>query len=440
MSRHEGKKKVRCAIYTRKSTAAGLEKDFNSLDAQREACEAYIKTHAHEGWELSGESFDDGGFTGANTDRPAFKKLLGWVSTRSIDVVVVYKVDRLSRSLVDFAQVMEHFTKHGVGFVSVTQHFSTTDPVGRLTLHMLMSFAEFEREMITERIRDKIRSTRRKGQWTGGHAPLGYRSEKSHLLIHEEEAPWVKQVFDWYLEGTSALSISQRLNAAQVPLKTARSQRPNPWTKDLVLRILRNRIYLGEISCQGEFVVAEHPGLIDSGVFARVQRMLEPKARRDRQACRNPIYLVRGTLRCGICGAPMTSASTFKEGRLYRYYRCRTRDKQGKDVCPTVQVPAEAIETFVVDRLIEVLKDPVLSPPLLSPLTQAGFAVPQGDLGALWELLSLTNRQRLVRLMVKGAVLDQRVGRLSVQLRDSSEWGPPEEDGAAVILPEVVSC
>jgi len=411
-------KALRCAIYTRKSTAAGLEKDFNSLDAQKEACEAYIRTQVHEGWELLPEPFDDGGFTGANTERPGFQKLMAWIGRGKVDVVVVYKVDRLSRSLTDFAQVMQHFNKHDIGFVSVTQHFSTTDPVGRLTLNMLMSFAEFEREMITERIRDKIRATRRMGRWTGGHAPLGYRSEKARLLVHEEEAPWVKRVFDWYLEGISALQISQRLNQEGVPLKTAQRPRPNPWTKDLVLRILRNRLYIGELSCQGEFVVAEHPALITPGVFEKVQQMLEPKVRRDRHECRNPAYLIRGTLKCGICGCRMTSASTFRNGRLYRYYRCRTRDKQGKAVCPTVQMPAEAIEAFVVERVQEVLGNPEHAPSLVGPLQKLGLQVPDGEIGRLWELLTPPHRQALIRLLVEEAVVDQRSGQLRVQLRD----------------------
>ncbi len=421
MAKAEPPTPVHCAIYTRKSTAAGLEKDFNSLDAQREACTAYVRTRVLEGWVLLEEPFDDGGYTGANTERPGFQKLMAWVRSKRVDVVVVYKVDRLSRSLPDFAQVMEHFNKQGVGFVSVTQHFSTTDPVGRLTLNMLMSFAEFEREMIAERIRDKIRAARRKGRWTGGNAPLGYRSEKARLLVHEEEAPWVRQIFDWYLEGVSALAISARLNAAALPLKTMQRPRAHPWTKDLVLRILRNRLYLGELSCQGEFVEAEHPALIEPGVFDRVQRMLEPKVRRDRQASRNPIYLVRGTLRCGLCGCPMTSASTFRDGRLHRYYRCRTRDKQGKAVCPTVQMPADAIEGFVMERLKGFLAKAEALPAL-----KAHFQafVPGGshpDLAALWETLTLANRQRLVRLLVKEVVVDQRVGKLSVQLRDPAE-------------------
>lgn len=421
MAKPEQPRRVCCAIYTRKSTSAGLEKDFNSLDAQREACEAYIKTRVHEGWELLLEPFDDGGYTGANTERPGFQKLMSWVGRKQVDVVVVYKVDRLSRSLVDFAQVLDQFNKHDVGFVSVTQHFSTTDPVGRLTMNMLMSFAEFEREMITERIRDKVRAARRKGQWTAGHAPLGYRSEKSRLLIHEEEAPWVRQVFDWYVEGVSALKISQRLNAAGLPLKTARTARLNPWTKDLVLRILRNRLYVGELSCQGEFVVAEHTGLIDQITFDQVQHMLEPKVRRTRQECRNPIYLVRGALKCGICGYQMTSASTFRSGRLHRYYRCSTRDKQGKAVCPTVQMPADAIEGFVVERVRGYLEQPELKGFAEPYLAQLGLQAASGGISGVWDAMTLPNRQRLIRLLVEEVQVDQRVGRLSVRLKDLSK-------------------
>jgi DNA invertase Pin-like site-specific DNA recombinase len=418
MAKPEPPRTLRCAIYTRKSTAAGLEKDFNSLDAQREACEAYIQTRLYEHWELVDEPFSDGGFTGANTDRPGFQKLMAWVGKGRIDVVVVYKVDRLSRSLVDFSQVMESLNKKGIAFVSVTQHFSTTDAVGRLTLNMLMSFAEFEREMIADRIRDKIQASRRKGQWTGGYAPLGYRSEKSKLLVHEAEEHWLKQVFAWYLEGVSALVIGQRLNEAGLPLKTAQRPRPNPWTKDLVLRILRNRLYLGEISCQGEFVVAEHTGLIDQKAFDQVQAMLEPKNRRDRHECRNPVYLIRGTLRCGLCGGTMTSASTFRMGRLHRYYRCSTRDKQGKKVCPTKQLPADAIEAFVVDRVQAALSNPAHRPALEVHLKGLGLKVPKEGLKYLWDALTLANQRSLIGLLVEEARVDQFKGSLSVRFRD----------------------
>jgi len=414
-------KKIRCAIYTRKSTAAGLEKDFNSLDAQREACEACITTYAHEGWEMLPEPFDDGGYTGSNVERPGFQKLMTWISRKRVDVVVVYKVDRLSRSLVDFSQVMEHFAKHGVGFVSVTQHFSTTDSVGRLTLNMLMSFAEFEREMITERIRDKVRAARRKGRWTGGVAPLGYRSDKAHLVVHEEEAHWAQAVFRWYLEGLSAMAISEKLNEAGVPLKTIQRLRPNPWGRDLVLRILRNRLYLGELSCQGEFVVGEHPALIDRETFEEVQRRLEPEVRRQNRSSRNPAYLVRGTLICGLCGARMASASTFKKGRIYRYYRCITRDKYGKKRCATVQVPAEAIEDFVVERIQALFGDPAQSLSLRAHIELIGLQAPQEGLTALWETLTPRNRQRLIHLLVEEVELDELQGKVSLRFRDLEE-------------------
>lgn len=220
------------------------------------------------------------------------------------------------------------------------------------------------------------------------------------------------------MEGFSALAIAHRLNEAGVPLKTSLNPKPNPWTKPLVLRILRNRLYLGELSCQGEFVLAEHPALVDSETFERVQRMLDPKDRRQRHESRNPVYLVRGSLKCGICGASMTSASTFREGRMYRYYRCSTRDKKGKEGCPTVQL---GVERFVVERLQKVLADPDCRVPLQRCLEPLGLLVPGGNLAELWELLSLANRQRLVRLPVEEVVVDQRVGKLSVTLRDLAD-------------------
>lgn len=411
-------KKFRCAIYTRKSTSAGLEKDFNSLDAQREACGAYILSHAFEGWELIPDDFSDGGFTGANTDRPGFQKLLEAVQRKLVDIVVVYKVDRLSRSLVDFAQVMEHFNRHGAAFVSVTQNFATTDPVGRLTLNMLMSFAEFEREMITERIRDKVLAQRRKGKWTGGHTPLGYENRNHKLEVLDAEAHWTRQIFAWYLEGQSALAISQRLNDECVPLKTAQKLRDRPWTKDLVLRILRNRLYLGELHCRGEFVVAEHTALIEPEVFERVQNLLEPKVRRSKAVSRNPSYLVRGTLRCGACGVAMTSASTHREGRTHRYYRCTTRDKLGKRACGTKQLPAEAIEQFVVEHLRATLVAPGEG---VSRWLRAGFPdLPEALHGfdELWKVLALGNRQRLVRLLVEEVRVDEVKGTMAIRLRD----------------------
>lgn len=407
---------LRCAVYSRKSTTIGLEKAFNTLDAQREACEAYIRSRALEGWTLLPEIFEDGGFTGANTDRPGFRRLLERIGQGAVDVVVVYKVDRLSRSLLDFAQVMATFNRQEVAFVSITQNFSTADPVGRLTLNMLMSFAEFEREMITERIRDKVQAARRKGRWTGGHAPLGYISQKGRLEVLDTESPWVLKVFGWYLEGLSAVSISERLNDAGVPLKTSRKSRSRPWTKDLVLRVLRNRIYLGDLHCQGEFVIGEHAALIDRATFEQVQTRLAPKDRRTQPISRNPGYLVRGTLVCGACGYPMTSASTNRNGRVHRYYRCTTRDKGGLKACATRQFPADAIEGFVVERLKAMLNQPSLSDHMRALV---GVEITGQGFDDCWEQLNLSNRQRLVRLLVEEVRLDESKGTLSMRLRDT---------------------
>jgi len=203
----------RCAIYTRKSKAQGLEQEFNSLDAQREACEQYVASHGHLGWRLVPERYDDGGFTGANLERPGFQRLLEDMDAGKLDIVVVYKVDRLSRSLLDFSRVMERFGRADVAFVSVTQNFSTVDAMGRLTLNMLMSFAEFEREMIAERTRDKVAASRRKGKWTGGPVPLGYDVADKRLVVNDLEAVVVREVFDLYERHFSALEVAHELNA-----------------------------------------------------------------------------------------------------------------------------------------------------------------------------------------------------------------------------------
>jgi len=411
---------VRCAVYTRKSTAAGLEKDFNSLDAQREACLDYIRSQASRGWVASEEAYNDGGFTGANIERPGFQKLLDHVRQGLIDVVVIYKVDRLSRSLLDFARVMEHFNRHRTAFVSITQNFSTADPVGRLTLNMLMSFAEFEREMIADRIRDKVAGARRKGKWTGGITSLGYVSEKSKLVVIPSEAPWVAQAFQWYLEGKSALEISLRLNEAEVPMRAIQKPRPHPWNKDHVLRILRNRLYVGEIACLGEFVVAEHPALITREVFDQAQRLMKPRHHQPGVLIQNPDYLVRGTLRCGACQGLMTSASTRRDGRVFRYYRCTTRDKWGKKVCPMKQLPAEAIETFVVEQLKEAFKNRMRRAALDRYLIRGLGWLPNAfpGFGEIWEALNLRNRQRLIRLLVYEVVVEESEGVLRIRLRD----------------------
>ncbi len=333
----------RVAIYTRKSTSAGLEQEFNSLDAQRERCADYAK---RQGWEVVA-TYDDGGFTGANIDRPAFQRLLADVDAGKLDVVVVYKVDRLSRSLLDFARVLERFEARKVAFVSVTQNFSTADSMGKLTLNMLMSFAQFEREMIAERTRDKIVAARRKGKWTGGMVPIGYSVVDRRLVKSAPEALVVCEVFDLYESHRSVLGVVHDLRAR------GRKRRKGEWTKDAVLRVLSSPIYAGLISAAGELYPAEHEAIVSREQFERVRQLLAGHGARTPRPGKNPVYLLKGLLHCGVCGAAMTPGGS----RTYRYYRCVTRDKLGTNACASRPLPAEAVEAFVVERLHALASD-----------------------------------------------------------------------------------
>ncbi len=352
----------RCAIYTRKSTAQGLEQEFNSLDAQREACAAYAKA---QGWSVAETSYDDGGFTGANIDRPAFQRLLADVDAKRVDVVVVYKVDRLSRSLLDFAKVMDRFNEAGVAFVSVTQNFSTADAMGRLTLNMLMSFAEFEREMISERTRDKICAARRKGKWTGGTVPFGYDAVGGKLHVNELESVVVREIFDSYVKHRSLARILDELRdrgrtTKRHVSKSGAVRAARAWTKDAVLRILRNPLYAGRTLVNGEAFEAEHAPIVDRSTFDRVDALLGRNASRTTKTAQRG-YLLRSVLRCAGCDAGLTPASAFKGRREYRYYRCQTRDKQGARACSCKPISARAVEEFVVAEIRKVHLDETMT-------------------------------------------------------------------------------
>jgi site-specific DNA recombinase len=364
----------RCAIYTRKSTSQGLEQDFNSLDAQREACEQYIANRADLGWQLVTTRYDDGGFTGSNLERPAFQQLMEDVEARNIDIVVVYKVDRLSRSLLDFAQVMHRFEQADVAFVSVTQNFSTADAMGRLTLNMLMSFAEFEREMIAERTRDKMAAARRKGKWVGGLAPLGYDAVDGKLVVNEDEATQVREIFRIYDEHRSLLETAEVLNARgwrtkRWNSKTGRCIGGLPWDKKSVSRVLTNVLYLGQIFYQGEFHEGEHAAIVGREVFDRVQKWLAVNAAAKGAARRaRSDYLLCGLLRCQVCGSAMTARSSSSRGREYRYYVCTKVEHGGAGACPVRYAPAGAIEDFVVQRVRAIATQPELLSQVLATM------------------------------------------------------------------------
>jgi len=352
----------RCAIYTRKSTSVGLDSDFNSLDAQREACLAYIQRQP--GWALVDARYDDGGFTGANIDRPAFQRLLADVDAGKVDVIVVYKVDRLSRSLLDFVKVMERLGTAGASFVSVTQNFSTADAMGRLTMNLLASFAEFERSMIAERTRDKIAASRRKGKWTGGPVPFGYSAKDKKLVVNEVEARVVREAFALFLQHRQMAKVARELNErGLLPRGSSRPSRLGlRWTKDSIARLLRSPLYAGLMMYGDELHPGEHPRLIDEATYREASRILAGPSRELRFTGLNPDYVLRGLLRCGSCGDAMCPASTSKNGKTYRFYRCSRRDKLGKEACAARPLPAGALEDFVAQRITAATADGTLVP------------------------------------------------------------------------------
>ncbi len=344
----------RCAIYCRKSTTMGLEQDFNSLDAQQDACERFIGGHQHLGWEVVPTRYHDGGFTGANIDRPAFQCLLRDVEAHNLDVIVTYKLDRISRSLLDFTKLMELFERHNVALVSITQNFCTTDSMGKLTLNILMAFAQYEREMIADRTRDKIAASRRRGMWTGGIVPFGYDRKDKKLVINPVEAVVVQDIFSRYIAVRSPIAVTRFLNfhhrlTKRHRSKTNRVREGHRWDKSDVLRILHNPVYAGLTTYQGERYPGEHQGIVDLSTFDAAQAFLKDRGKLYHETGRNPDYLLRGVLRCKSCGAPFTAASTSKRGHVYRYYRCMTRDKMGKDACPSRQIAAPKIEKAVIE-------------------------------------------------------------------------------------------
>ena len=347
---------LRCAIYTRVSTDHGLDQEFNSLDNQREAAEAYIKSQAHEGWRGLRDRFDDGGFSGGSLDRPALQALLSAVQARRIDVVVVYKVDRLTRSLADFAKLVELFDANGVSFVSVTQAFNTTSSMGRLTLNVLLSFAQFEREVTGERIRDKIAASKRRGLWVGGNVPLGYRVIDKKLAVVEEEAERVRLIFRRYLElgslGRLLLDLRQQgIMTALRPVSRGGSRGGIPFTRGSLAYLLRNRFYVGEIVFRGGTHRAEHPAILDREIFEAVQRKLTEQRNADPVRGGRSGALLIGKL-VDDRGNRMTPTHACKGPVRYRYYISRALvEARGEDAGSVRRIAAPAIEQLVVEAL-----------------------------------------------------------------------------------------
>jgi site-specific DNA recombinase len=414
---------VRCAVYARKSTEEGLSQEFNSLDAQRECAEAYIQSQCNQGWIALPDRYDDGGFTGANLDRPALKRLLADIEARRIDCVVIYKVDRLSRSLFDFARLMQIFELHGVSFVSVTQQFNSSTPMGRLTLNILLSFAQFEREIISERTRDKIAAARRKGKWMGGFPVLGYDLDagRRRLVVNETEAEQVREIFGLFLERRSLTAVLDEMQQRGWRTKSWTTRKGvlregQAWDRLALVRLLSNVLYVGEVRHRGKIYAGEQPAIVDRTVWRQAQRLVQRRKEagpeRNRQGA-----LLQGLLICAGCGKRMTARYTTRDGRRYPYYVCVTGQKHGRRACPGGQLSARRVEESVVRALYEVAD-------------QASGGALQRALPSdrkVWEELQRGEQHQIMAAALERISYDRRLQQARLLLRPEVTKEPAEE-------------
>jgi site-specific DNA recombinase len=388
---------IRCAIYTRKSSEEGLDQSFNSLDAQREACESYIRSQRHEGWQLISTRYDDGGFSGGNMDRPALKRLMVDIEAGKVNTVVVYKVDRLTRSLADFAKIIEKFDAMQVSFVSVTQQFNTTTSMGRLTLNVLLSFAQFEREVTGERIRDKIAASKAKGMWMGGPVPVGYDLKERKLHVNQDEAAQVNEIFSQYLRLRTVPLLMAHLKQVGILTKVRLSQSGTQsggsvYSRGALYQILRNHLYIGEIKHKDKIHRGEHDAIIDRNLWDRVQVLLD----QNRQGEHKRVRAETGSLLTGRLfsesGVRYIPTSAQKSGRRYRYYTSQSVINGNPAENSIPRLPAHKIERVMVERIRSFLQSPA---DLLSALKQAESS----DLDCA--LLLKRAKSRCVRLTAK---------------------------------------
>jgi site-specific DNA recombinase len=416
-------REVRCAIYTRKSHEEGLDQEFNSLDAQRQSAEAYIESQRHEGWKLIRKRYDDAAFSGGNLDRPALQQLLADIRDGHIDCVVVYKVDRLSRSLLDFAKLIHLFDENNVSFVSVTQQFNTTTSMGRLTLNILLSFAQFEREIIGERIRDKKQATASQGKYVGGGPILGLDVVDKKYVVNREEAKLVREIFNRFENLESCRKVAVALNAegyrtkVRPTTKSGKQRGGKPWRQRSVYEVLINRRYIGQIVHKGKAYPGEHEAIVPTEQFERVQKQLRANKTYTHKHQVRRFVLLRRMIRCGECGGRVQPTWTRKASREYRYYACRKKVKEGYGQCPLPNLPAGQIETAVVDQLRALLRHPDVIARTYREISKSGSTGP--DRATLAKLDELRMRRGQTQKSIRAAlnVADQDEGFLADELK-----------------------
>jgi len=447
MSRDQ-KTAMHCAIYTRKSSEEGLEQSFNSLDAQREASEAFIASQRHEGWRAMPTRYDDGGYSGGSLERPALKRLLDDVAANKINVIVVYKVDRLTRSLADFAKIVEALDAKGVSFVSVTQQFNTTTSMGRLTLNILLSFAQFEREVTGERIRDKIAASKKKGMWMGGLVPLGYDLEGRKLVPNPKEAELVSKIFTLYLELGRVRKLAERLAREKIRTKvwmtrTGARLGGVAFARGALYHLLRNRLYLGETRHRDQWYPGEHESIVPRALWERVQAQLNSNLRKRRNRVRERASSLLTGLVEDEHGTRYTPSFTVRRGRRYRYYvsQLAIKNMASEGVGPT-RVPAQELENRVIEKLLAFLKSdadifdalnladesPAIASRLVTAAKQLGARLPSFSSHDLREQLA----SFLWRILLHENTIEINISRkeLRRQLQNGSKIIPADRSDA----------
>lgn len=406
---------VSCAVYTRKSTSEGLDQQFSSLDAQRESAQSYIASQKSQGWVALPESYDDGGYTGANMDRPALARLLRDIEAGRVHCVVVYKVDRLSRSLLDFVKMLEFFDKHQVAFVSVTQHFNTQNSMGRLTLNILLSFAQFEREIISERTRDKMGAARKKGRWMGGMAMLGYDVDPKmkRLVVNPEEAKLVRLIFDLYIRHRSLQDVADDLNARGLRSKKYNFTREgkafggNLFNSTSIRNIVGNAVYAGKVRHHGALYQGEQEAIVAQDLFDIAQRILaENRVHRILSRNVKDASLLRGLLWCAHCGNPMAATYAGAGNGKWAYYLCRASRTGKPAACPAKSVSQNELNAAVVAKLRQIAAG--------EPYREQNLVIDK----PAWENLSPPLRRRVLLLIIKRIEVASADGKVAIEMND----------------------
>lgn len=402
----------RCAIYTWKSVEEGLDKEFNTLDAQRESCEAYIASQKSLGWQCLPAHYDDGGFSGGNIERPAMQRLLADCEAGLVDVIVVYKIDRLTRSISDFAALSKMLDRWNVSFVSITQQIDTSTSAGRMILNVLVTFAQYEREVIAERIRDKMAATRKKGKWAGGMVPFGYRVDNHRLVPNPETADVVRRIFRRFLEIQSPKAIALELNKDGIPARGGAT-----WTTQHIYRILNNHTYIGRVLYKGEEYEGEHDAIIDAATWNRAHEYLRNNMPiPDRSRSLDSGTALKGLVRCQHCGCAMTPVHSNKAKRRYYYYKCVSDARRPESDCPVKTIPVGELDTVVFSQLRRLFAEPEVLAAVAREAEVDSTTVLELLQADIWERMTLIERQRIMQQMLSAVEVGVDGIRLEVKI------------------------